>query len=347
MGKKPHPPVGRVFALLVFRHAGMEEQERYLKKWDVFISYASEDRDSVARPLAEGLRRHGLRVWFDKFELRVGDSLAKSINYGLANSSYGVVVLSPDFLGKKWTQKELAALVSLEEEERGRILPVWHRLGANELRKSVPILADIIAVQASIGIPAVVRELLRAINLPLVGQSVTGIWTGESGRLRLFEVEDKLQGDYDWLGHEWAGHVEGSLELLPNPNRLPSHIFKFNWWWDLSPEKGNGYFVAIRRPNGLYGAQARGCYSDENERADQGGLFALLSGTWAFDYEELDLAQSVRGLVKNRPHPWLFGRGGHGALMARDIVELYCHYGPAEEYGFEGFGFRDRDVDGS
>ena len=61
---------------------------------DFFISHASEDKDEVARPLALELRKHGFNVWFDEFELRVGDSLTKKINAGLARSRFGVVVLS-------------------------------------------------------------------------------------------------------------------------------------------------------------------------------------------------------------------------------------------------------------
>ena len=53
------------------------------EEWDVFISYASEDRDIVAGPLANALREKGLRVWFDQFEIKVGDSLFASISEGI------------------------------------------------------------------------------------------------------------------------------------------------------------------------------------------------------------------------------------------------------------------------
>lgn len=42
----------------------------YNKEYDVFISHASEDKEEVARPLAEVLRRNGLSVWYDEFELK-------------------------------------------------------------------------------------------------------------------------------------------------------------------------------------------------------------------------------------------------------------------------------------
>jgi hypothetical protein len=64
------------------------------KRWDVFISHASEDKDGFVRPLAAALDASGLLVWFDESALTVGDSLRGKIDEGLANSRYGIVVLS-------------------------------------------------------------------------------------------------------------------------------------------------------------------------------------------------------------------------------------------------------------
>lgn len=292
----------------------MKKDTEYLKDWDVFVSYASEDADTIARPIAEGLRHHGLRVWFDKFELRVGDSLTKSINRGLARSSYGVVVLSPSFLAKKWPQKELAALISLEEAERHRILPVWHQLTHEELKETLPMLADVVAVQTSQGVPNVVRELLKAVNIPFVGESLAGLWNGQTGRLRLFEEEGGIQGDYDWLGHEWAGHIEAELDSRRGgPYDRPFVILKFRWWWDLSHEKGNGFFVA---PSG--GILIDHCYARDNFVEHARTNFTLLSGTWAFDYEKLNLRRRLDKL----PHPWAFRRGMSEAQMYSETTQL-------------------------
>ena len=296
----------------------MKDQARYLKEWDIFISYASEDKDAIARPIAELLRRHGLRVWFDEFELSVGRSLTKSINYGLANSSYGIVILSPRFLAKKWPQKELAALVALEETETGRILPVWHELGAEELKQCLPMLADIVAVQSSGGVPFVVRELLRAVNLPFIGKGITGAWAGPTGRLRLFDVGETLQGDYDWAGHQWAGHLEGSLESHER-SHFRGYVFRFNWWWDLSREKGNGFFVALRRPvlpSIPYESYTRLYDYLLDEKRDS----SVLIGSWAFDYEGLNTQGDPRRLLTQRPHPWDFRRNRDEATLNSDLL---------------------------
>ena len=52
------------------------------ESWDVFICHASEDKEGFVKPLAEGLRRLGVAVWYDEFTLEVGDSLSKAIDRG-------------------------------------------------------------------------------------------------------------------------------------------------------------------------------------------------------------------------------------------------------------------------
>ena len=61
-------------------------------KYDVFISHASEDKAEVALPLARYLEKFGLKVWLDEFELTVGDSLRRMIDYGLAMSRLAILV---------------------------------------------------------------------------------------------------------------------------------------------------------------------------------------------------------------------------------------------------------------
>lgn len=66
--------------------------------YDVFLSHASEDKDEVARPLAEMLQGRGLKVWYDETELKIGDNLIQKINAGISASRFGILVLSNSFL---------------------------------------------------------------------------------------------------------------------------------------------------------------------------------------------------------------------------------------------------------
>lgn len=135
------------------------------KRWDVFISHASEDKDEFVRPLATALRDSGLDVWYDESSLKVGDSLRRAIDYGLANSRFGVVVLSPRFFEKEWPQQELDGLTSMETAGVKVILPVWHNIGFEEVRRHSPILAGRVAAKSTSGFENVVRQLREAMAL--------------------------------------------------------------------------------------------------------------------------------------------------------------------------------------
>lgn len=83
-----------------------------VETYDVFISHASEDKETVVRALARALIAEGLKVWYDEFALRIGDSLRQKIDKGLARSRVGLVVLSPAFVCKGWTNYELDGIVT-------------------------------------------------------------------------------------------------------------------------------------------------------------------------------------------------------------------------------------------
>jgi len=130
--------------------------------YDVFISHASEDKEGFVEPLANALKEAGLKVWYDRFELKLGDDIAEKIDQGLANSRYGVVVLSKTFLAKKkWTQAELNALVNRQASGGKKvILPIWHNITPEEVANYSPILAGKVAVRSQDGLEVVVAQIL-------------------------------------------------------------------------------------------------------------------------------------------------------------------------------------------
>lgn len=118
-------------------------------EYDVFISHAYEDKDAVVRPLANALVQHGLRVWYDEFELKIGDSLRRKIDKGLANSRFGIVVLSRDFIKKGWTNYELDGIISKAVSGEQVMLPIWHEITKQEIIAYSPSLADKVARNTS------------------------------------------------------------------------------------------------------------------------------------------------------------------------------------------------------
>jgi len=115
-GKLPlakQAPLASVPSLLLGREDVPNYESNSKREYDVFISHASEDKDAVVRPLAIALKNKGLSVWYDEFELKIGDSLRRKIDKGLANSNFGIVVISRSFIKKGWTNYELDGLITI------------------------------------------------------------------------------------------------------------------------------------------------------------------------------------------------------------------------------------------
>jgi hypothetical protein len=119
------------------------------RDFDAFICHATEDKDAIVRPLAHALRERGLRVWYDEFELRVGDSLRRKIDLGIARSRFGIVVVSRPFFAKGWSQYELDGLVTMAVSGKQIILPLWHEISKDEVIRQSPSLADRVALRTS------------------------------------------------------------------------------------------------------------------------------------------------------------------------------------------------------
>ena len=132
---------------------------------DVFLSHAHEDKEEVAKPLADALNHHGYSVWLDQYALRVGDSLRRTIDNGLGTCRYGIVILSHSFFRNEWPQRELDGLVAREiQDRRKRILPVWHQITSAEILQYSPTLADRLGVSTEHGMDVVVSEIIDVLE---------------------------------------------------------------------------------------------------------------------------------------------------------------------------------------
>ena len=136
-------------------------------QWDVFISYATEDKATVAGPLANALQELGVDVWYDDFELQIGDSLRQSIERGIARSRFGLIILSQPFFGRNWTNYELNGLVTQANSGDKRLLPIWHEISKDEVIDHSPPLADIVALRTSdLGIDEIASQVAAQVNSP-------------------------------------------------------------------------------------------------------------------------------------------------------------------------------------
>jgi hypothetical protein len=140
--------------------------EAGVEAYDVFISHASEDKETIVRSLVSELVNQGLKVWFDEFTLRIGDSLRQKIDKGLVRSRVGLVVLSPSFIAKGWTNYELDGIVTRAVSGEQLLLPIWHNITKQEVVDFSPSLADKVARSTATHtvqeIAVEISELLRS-----------------------------------------------------------------------------------------------------------------------------------------------------------------------------------------
>jgi len=133
--------------------------------WDAFISHATEDKKDFVKELAHKLSSAGLKIWYDEFSLKAGDSLSKSIDQGLGNSNFGVVIISPYFVTKGYTDYELRSLINREIGYKKVILPIWHNISKEEVQQFSHFLADKFALNTSTAsIDELVSKLIEIVR---------------------------------------------------------------------------------------------------------------------------------------------------------------------------------------
>ncbi|MPY60945.1 toll/interleukin-1 receptor domain-containing protein, partial [Streptomyces spongiae] len=91
--------------------------------YDVFISYAADDGDWTGR-LAERLKSHGVRVFFDRCSLRPGDIVVHELEEAIRASTHGIQVVGPRTMTEPWARQEYAALVQASARRGLRLIPV-------------------------------------------------------------------------------------------------------------------------------------------------------------------------------------------------------------------------------
>ena len=159
-------------------------------KWDVFICYATEDKGTFVEPLAVVLKDRGLRVWYDSFALTPGDHLRRSIDRGLSESRFGIVILSTAFFKSQWTQYELDGLIQREMGGHKVIIPVWLGVSRQEVFSHSPSLADRVAIPYT-DVSKVVEQVIQVVapqlsNRPCAVVTKDGQDATSFGRPRVF-----------------------------------------------------------------------------------------------------------------------------------------------------------------
>jgi hypothetical protein len=87
----------------------------------VFLSHNHGDKDFVKK-LARDLENHGVRLWLDEAEMKVGDSLMNKIREGIDSVDFFAVILSPNSVQAPWVVNELD--VAMNHQINGKAIKV-------------------------------------------------------------------------------------------------------------------------------------------------------------------------------------------------------------------------------
>lgn len=128
------------------------------KPFDIFISYAAEDRETVEE-LVRQLEARGLHVWYTGQELYPGADIHRLVQEGLDNSRYGLALISPHY-NSYWTAGELFTLRNHKE----RLIPVLHHISLQEVILKMPGLAGIYALTTETGLGHAVHNITNRVH---------------------------------------------------------------------------------------------------------------------------------------------------------------------------------------
>lgn len=120
------------------------------KEYDVFISHARKDKLNYVDELFSSIKKLGVRIFYDTEEISWGDNWKQVILNGTAKSEFAIIVISKNFFGRDWTERELDEFLKRQNESGQKtVLPLLYKTTVEEMRERYPKLEDIQALETS------------------------------------------------------------------------------------------------------------------------------------------------------------------------------------------------------
>lgn len=125
-------------------------QAKNIPMYDVFISHANSDKTEIVEDLVKSLNLLKINVFYDKESLEWGDKWKEKILEGTKKSEFAIIVISENFFGREWTEKELNEFLNRQNRNGQKlILPIIHNITMNDLANRYPSIADIQVIDSS------------------------------------------------------------------------------------------------------------------------------------------------------------------------------------------------------
>lgn len=118
------------------------------KEFDVFISHANADKSDYVDELYLTLRKLGINIFYDSEVLSWGDNWKQVILNGTEKSEFAIIVISENFFGREWTERELDEFLKRQNVNGQKIvLPLLYNITFEQLKDKYPTLGEIQAIR--------------------------------------------------------------------------------------------------------------------------------------------------------------------------------------------------------
>lgn len=108
------------------------------KQYDVFISHANKDKNEYVDSLNAVVRKLGVNIFYDTDVLSWGDNWKQVILEGTKSSEFAIIVISNNFFGREWTERELNEFLQQQNENRQKkVLPLLYGVSLDKLKNII------------------------------------------------------------------------------------------------------------------------------------------------------------------------------------------------------------------
>jgi len=128
---------------------------------DVFICYASENKEEYILPLVKSLRENNISTWYDQGEIHWGDQIVSKIQNGMRKSKFAIICVSKDFVNKSFPSMELESLFMKQLDEQRKIILPLILNGEKEFFENYPMLKGISFIRWTEGINKIISSLKK------------------------------------------------------------------------------------------------------------------------------------------------------------------------------------------
>jgi hypothetical protein len=112
--------------------------------YDFFINHCLSEKEILAIPIYDILKRVGFSVFIDVSEIYCGDHIYEKIIEKINQSNWCISIIGENFLNKEWPKKELELFLDISKQtKQNNILPLFHEVEKEKVFSTFPQLTDI------------------------------------------------------------------------------------------------------------------------------------------------------------------------------------------------------------